>query len=73
MRMGRNKRAAERFAATVLGSAVLVALLAGCENEFTRGVHQKCANAPDVKACEQAEYDRLYSIERARNQRISYP
>ena len=48
-------------------------LLAGCDNEFTRGVHQKCANAPDVPACEQAEYDRLYAIEKAQNKRIAYP
>ena len=45
-------------------------LLAGCDNEFTRGVHQKCANAPDVPACEQAEYQRLYDIEKYRNRRI---
>jgi hypothetical protein len=54
-------------------AAALAALLAGCDNDFTRAVHQKCASAPDVQACEQAEYDRLYAEERYRNRRIAYP
>ena len=68
MKIGRMAVLALMAAGVTAGS-----LVAGCENDFTQGVHQKCANAPDVKACEDAEYQRLYAIEKAQNKRIAYP
>jgi hypothetical protein len=59
--------------ALMTAGVTLGPLVAGCDNDFTRGVQQKCANAPDVKACEDAEYQRLYAIEKAQNKRIAYP
>ena len=48
-------------------AAVAVSVLAGCEDlPMVRAVHQDCANAKDVKACEDADYARRYQIERQR-------
>src|SRR5215472_394255 len=57
MKMSRTTLLTLATAGMIAGS-----LIAGCDNDFTRGVQQKCANAPDVKACEDAEYQRLYAI-----------
>ncbi len=51
-------------------------LLAGCENlPLVQQVHQACANVPEPQkqSCEDAEYQRLYEIEKQRNRRIAYP
>ncbi len=60
----------------LLGAATATALLAGCENlPMVRQVREHCANVPEPErqACEDAEYARLYAIERYRNRRIAYP
>ncbi|HEX9465177.1 MAG TPA: hypothetical protein VGB82_21450 [Alphaproteobacteria bacterium] len=41
--------------------------MGGCDNlPLVKQVHQQCANAQDVKACEDAAYARAYAIERQR-------
>lgn len=57
----------------LLSAAALAAgLLAGCQDlPFNRAVRQDCANAPDVHACENADYARRYAIERARNRNVN--
>lgn len=53
-------------------AAVAVTLLAGCEElPMVRAVHQDCANAPNVKACEDADYARRYAEERVRNKNVT--
>jgi hypothetical protein len=53
-------------------SAVAVTLLAGCQElPMVQAVHQDCANAPDVKACEDADYARRYAEERVRNKNVN--
>ena len=60
--------------ATLLSAAALaLTVLAGCQDlPLVREVHRDCANAKDVKACEDADYARLYAIERANNRNV-YP
>jgi len=57
----------------LFATTTAVALLAGCnELPYNEQVHQKCANVPvdQKQACEDAEYQRLYEIERYRNRPI---
>jgi hypothetical protein len=53
-------------------SAVAVTLLTGCHDlPMVRSVQQDCASAPDVKACEDADYARRYAVERQRNKNVN--
>ena len=51
----------------LLAAIIATTILAGCEDlPFVQAVHKDCANAPDVTACENADYARRYKIERER-------
>jgi len=57
----------------LLATITAAVLLAGCsELPYNEEVRQKCANVPadQKQSCEDAEYKRLYEIERYRNRRI---
>ncbi|HTY70086.1 MAG TPA: hypothetical protein VMH36_25750 [Alphaproteobacteria bacterium] len=57
---------------TVAGLAA-GSLVSGCSDlPYNEEVRQKCANVPadQKQSCEDAEYKRLYEIERYRNRRI---
>jgi hypothetical protein len=57
----------------LLATATAAVLLAACSDlPYNEEVRQKCANVPadQKQSCEDAEYKRLYEIERYRNRRI---
>jgi hypothetical protein len=70
----RHAPAAGRTALLALMAAGSV--LAACSDlPVNEQVRQRCANVPadQRQACEDAEYQRLYAIEKAQNRRIAYP
>ncbi len=48
----------------------LLTLLCGCTPPLVEQIHKTCANAPDVSACEDAEYAKAYAAERANLRKI---
>ncbi len=59
--------------ALVTAGVTAGSFLAGCNNlPLVEQVHQACANVPasQKSSCEDAEYERLYNIEKYRNRRI---
>ncbi len=67
------KMTARALLALVTAGLAAGSLVSGCsELPYNEEVRQKCATVPadQKQSCEDAEYKRLYEIERYRNRRI---